>query len=286
MVAATDDKAHFGPLTPTAVRDLARRHGIRPSRSLGQNFVIDPNTVRRIVRLAEVHSDEYVVEVGAGLGTLTLGLADVAKHVLAIEIDRRLIPALAEVVGEAVNVEVVEADAMGLDFSGLLKGHPHRFISNLPYNIATPLVAGLLESTPEITDFTIMVQREVGERLAAKPGSKTYGSVSVLVAYHCETRVLGRVPSTVFWPRPKVESVLVGLRRRPSPVDVEYEQLMKVVRASFAQRRKTARNSIAAILDLPAADVAAALAEAEVEPDSRAESLSLQEFARIAKALR
>ncbi len=274
------------PLTPTAVRDLARRHGIRPSKSLGQNFVIDPNTVRRIVRLAEVQTGDRVVEVGAGLGTLTLGLADVAKHVLAIEIDRRLILALKEVVRETVNVEVLQGDAMELNFSGLLQGRPHRFISNLPYNIATPLVAGLLESTPAITDFTIMVQREVGERLAAKPGSKTYGAVSVLVAYHCESQVLGRIPSTVFWPRPKVESVLIGLRRRSSLLDVTSEQLMKVVRASFAQRRKTARNSIAAILDLPAADVAAALAEADVEPDSRAESLSLQEFARIAKALR
>lgn len=237
------------------------------------------------MRLAEVQADDFVVEVGAGLGTLTLGLADVAKHVVAIEIDRRLIPALAEVVDEAVNVEVVQGDAMNLDFGSLLKGSPHRFVSNLPYNIATPLVADLLESTPEITDFTIMVQREVGERLAAKPGSKTYGAVSVLVAYHCETRILGRVPSTVFWPRPKVESVLVNLSRRPPTVDVDYDQLMRVVRASFAQRRKTVRNCIAAILDLPVADVTVALTESEVDPDSRAESLGLQEFARIAKAL-
>jgi 16S rRNA (adenine1518-N6/adenine1519-N6)-dimethyltransferase len=237
------------------------------------------------VRLAEVHPGDYVIEVGAGLGTLTLELANAAKRVLAIEVDHRLIPALTEVVGKAGNVEVVEANAMDLDFSALTQGRPHRFISNLPYNIATPLVAGLLESAPEIGDFAIMLQREVGDRLVAKPGSKTYGAVSVLVAYHCETRILGNVPATVFWPRPKVASVLVGLRRRLPPVDIEYQQLMKVVRASFAQRRKTARNSIAAILGLPAAEVATALAEAEVDADARAESLSLAEFASIAKAL-
>ena len=272
-------------LTPSDIRDLARRYDIQPSKALGQNFVVDPNSIRRIVRLAEVAPTDRVVEVGAGLGTLTLALADSAASVVAIELDRKLIPALAEVLQGIDNVEVVVGDALALDYSGLLPARGGRMVSNLPYNIATPLVARLLQEVPGLEDMVIMVQREVGERLVATPGSKVYGAVSVLVAYHCDARMLGRVPPSVFWPVPKVESLLVRLTRRPAPVEVSWPALMRVVRAAFGQRRKTLRNSLAAGLDLPAAEVQAAVRRAGIEPDVRAETLSLEEFAKLANAL-
>ena len=273
-------------LTPTDIRELARRFGIRPSQALGQNFVIDPNTIRRVVKLAEVEAEDRVVEVGAGLGTLTLALSDRASSVTALELDRKLIPALMEVLAGRENVEVVVADAMAVDFQELTAGNPHRFISNLPYNIATPLLAKLLEQAPDITDWVVMVQREVGERLVAGPGSKEYGAVSVLVAYHCRARSLGKIPPTVFWPAPKVESLLVRLERRSPPVPITSSELMKVVRAAFGQRRKTVKNSLGGGLDSDASRIDDALRHAGVDPASRAESLGLEDFARIAEALR
>lgn len=272
-------------LTATQIRDLARRHGFRPSQSLGQNFVVDPNTIRRIVRLAELAPEDRVLEIGAGLGALTVALAEQAAAVLAVEIDRRLLPALGEVVGGLGNVAVVAGDAMALDYHQLLAGREHRLIANLPYNIATPLVAGLLEGVPELVDLVVMVQREAGERLIARPGSKVYGAVSVRVAYHCHTRLLGRVPPTVFWPVPAVESVLVRLTRRPPPVEIASAPLMTVVQAAFGQRRKTIRNSLVSVLDRPAPVVEAALAEADIDPGVRAETLGLESFARLARAL-
>jgi len=273
-------------LTATQIRDLARRHGFRPSKSLGQNFVIDPNTIRRIVRLAGVAREDRVLEVGAGVGALTLALAERAGAVTAIEIDRRLLPALREVVGDLPNVEVVAGDAMSLDYPSLLGGLPHRMVSNLPYNIATPLLARMLADVPEIEELVVTVQREVGERLVAPPGSRTYGAISLLVAFHCEASLLGRVPATVFWPVPSVESVLVRLTRRPRPVDVEPAELMGVVHAAFSQRRKTVRNSLASTLGRPTGEVEAALASAGLDPGGRAETLGLEEFARLTEALR
>jgi 16S rRNA (adenine1518-N6/adenine1519-N6)-dimethyltransferase len=239
-----------------------------------------------VVRLAEVVADDKVIEVGAGFGTLTLGLAAAASSVIAIELDRRLIPALREVVEGCPNVSVVEADAMSMDYSSLARTSPHRFIANLPYNIATPLIATLLEGAPAITDFVVMIQREVGERLAARPGSKSYGGISVLVTYHCRTAILGKVPPTVFWPAPKVESLLIRLERRPPIVGVGSAELMPVVRAAFSQRRKTVRNSLVAGLGQQADRVEEALRQAGVPPSARAESLGLEEFALIVEALR
>jgi 16S rRNA (adenine1518-N6/adenine1519-N6)-dimethyltransferase len=273
-------------LTPSDVKSLARRYGIRPSQALGQNFVVDPNTIRRVVRLAEVAASDRVVEVGAGLGTLTLGLSAAASDVIAIELDRRLIPALREVLADRSNVRLVEGDAMSVDYPGLLGSNPHRFISNLPYNIATPLIATLLDQAPSISDFVVMVQREVGERLAARPGSKSYGGITVLVAYHCRATILGKVPPTVFWPAPKVESLLIRLERRAPEVKVESAELMPVVRAAFGQRRKTVRNALVAGLGQSAERVEEALRRAGVAPGARAESLSLEEFALIVEALR
>lgn len=266
--------------------ELVRRHGIRPSKKLGQNFLVDPNTVRKIIRLAEVGPNDRVLEIGAGLGHLTLALAEKAMSVIAVEFDRELLAALEETLSGQTNVSLVQADAMKLDYASLLRKRAHRMISNLPYNLATPLVARLLESVPQIEDFVIMVQREVGERLVSPPGSKTYGGISVVVRYFAEGKVLGRVPSTVFWPRPKVESVIVRLVRHPAPVEVGFARLEPVIRASFGQRRKTIRNSLAGGLSLPLSDVEKALEAAGIDPRSRAETLSLEDFARIAELVR
>lgn len=273
-------------LSPSDVREIARRYGIVPSKALGQNFVIDQNTIRRIVRLAEVAPGDRVVEVGAGIGTLTLALAEAAGQVTAVELDRKLIPALEEVLQGAPNVQVVVGDAMELDFAPLVAGGGWRMVANLPYNIATPLVATLLQERPEIEDFVIMVQREAGERFVAPPGSRTYGAVSLLVAYHTQARVLGKVPASVFWPVPAVESLLVRLTRRPQPVEISSDELMRVVRAAFGQRRKTIRNTLASGLGLEVGEVEAALARAGVDPGVRAESLGLEEFAGLVRALR
>ncbi len=273
-------------LSPADIGDLARRYGIVPSKALGQNFVIDQNTIRRIVRLSELDPSDRVIEVGAGVGTLTLGLAEAVEHVTAIELDRKLIPALEEVLESTGNVSIVQGDAMDLDFAPLVAGGPHRLVANLPYNIATPLIADLLQQRPEIYDFVVMVQREAGERFVAGPGSKAYGAVSLLVAYHCESKLLGKVPASVFWPVPKVESLLVRLTRRPAVVDVEGAELMRVVRAGFSQRRKTIRNTLASGLGMEVGEVEAALARAGVDPGARAESLGLEEFAGLVRVLR
>lgn len=229
---------------------------------------------------------DRIIEVGAGVGTLTLALADAAAHVTAIELDRRLIPALTEVLTGVDNVEVVVADAMKVDYSSMAAAGECRLVSNLPYNIATPLIATLLEQVPGVTDIVAMVQREAAERFVAPPGSKTYGAVSLLIAYHCEARLLGKVPASVFWPVPKVESLIVRLTRRPPPVEVGSEELMKIVRASFGQRRKTVRNSLGAVLEIPMVRVEQALVGAGIDPDARAESLGLQEFAALTRQMR
>lgn len=272
--------------------------GIHPSRALGQNFVADPNTVRRIARLAGVGPGDAVVEIGAGLGSLTLALAETGARVTAVELDRRLLPLLSERVaaagvaggggllaGRAV-VEVVAGDAMTLDWGALLGAGPGpgrwTLVANLPYNIATPLVADLLDGVPAITRMVVMVQREVAERLAAGPGDAAYGAVSVKVAYWATARLLGTVPASVFVPRPNVESALVGIDRRPQPaIDpglVPAERLFELVRAGFAQRRKTLRRALGDRVD-PGAWVLAG-----VDPGARAEQLGVGDWGRLAAA--
>ena len=268
-------------LSPRQVRDLLSTHGLTPSRALGQNFVADPNTVRRIARLAEVGPGDHVVEVGPGLGSLTLALAETGASVTAVEIDRHLVPVLREVVSP-VGVRVVEGDARRLDWSSLLSESPEWvLVANLPYNIATPLVLDLLEGVPQIRRMLVMVQREVGERLAAGVGDEGYGIPSVKVAWWATAEVVGRVPATVFVPQPRVESALVRLVRHdvaPAGVDVDRERLFRLVDAGFGQRRKMLRRSLAGLVD------ASAFAAADVRPEARAEELDLAAWSRLASA--
>ncbi len=265
------------------VLDLLARHELRPSRALGQNFVVDANTVRRVARLAGVGPGQRVVEVGAGLGSLTLALAETGAEVTAIEVDARLVAVLRSL-AEPAGVRVVEADAMTLDWTALLGSaagsEPWVLVANLPYNVATPLVARLLDDVPAITRMVVMVQREVGERLAAGVGDEGYGAVSVKIAYWATASVVGRVPSTVFVPRPKVESVLVSIERRASPaVDpglVAPERLFGLVRAGFGHRRKMLRRSLAGLVDQSAFE------RAGISPQARAEDLDVAAWGRLA----
>lgn len=261
------------------IRRLLDDHGLRPSRALGQNFVADPNTVRRIAFLAELAPGQQVIEIGAGLGSLTLALAETGAKVVAVEADRRLVEVLRPLVAP-LGVEVVHGDALTLDLPGLLGAGPWTLVANLPYNVAVPLVARVLDDVPAVSELLVMVQREVGERLAAGPGDRVYGAVSVKVAYYAEARVLSRVPASVFVPRPRVESVLVRIRRRPhvavDPAAVSADRLFAVVRAGFAQRRKMLRRALAGVLP------AEAFTEAEVDPRRRAEELSVEEWGRLA----
>ena len=280
-------------LSPRQVRALLDEHGLSPSRALGQNFVADPNTVRRIARLAEVGPGDRVVEIGPGLGSLTLALAETGAHVTAVEMDRHLLAPLRSVV-EPHGVRVVHGDAMRLDWDDLLAGAGDAavggdagagegdrrwvLVANLPYNIATPLVLDLLAKVPAIERMLVMVQREVAERLAARPGSKAYGIPSVKVAYRADAEVVGRVPPTVFIPPPRVESALVRLRRLPAPrVDAHPDRLFRLVEAGFGQRRKMLRRSLAGLVDTDG------FAHAAVRPEARAEELDLDAWARLAR---
>jgi 16S rRNA (adenine1518-N6/adenine1519-N6)-dimethyltransferase len=263
-------------LTRAQVTQLLARADRSPSRALGQNFVVDPNTVRRIARLAGVGAGDRVVEIGAGLGSLTLALAETGASVTAVEIDRHLLPLLRETV-EPAGVTVVEGDAMALDWGALLGVGPWALVANLPYNVATPLVADLLDDVPAVQRMLVMVQREVGERLAARAGDDAYGAVSVKVAYWATAKVVGLVPPTVFLPKPNVDSALVAIERRAEPAtDAPRERLFELVRAGFGQRRKMLRRSLAALV------TAEVFEAAGIRPEARAEELDVEAWGRLA----
>lgn len=280
------------PLTRSAIRDLLDEHDLGPSRALGQNFLCDPNMVDKIVRLAGVGDGDRVVEIGPGLGSLTLGLLEAGCRVLAIEIDRYLLPALRSVTAEYTNADsgdsagadgndaalrIVNADVRAVDWDHLLDGERWAVVANLPYNIATPLVLDLLAQRPDLGPWLVMVQREAGERLVAGPGSKTYGIPSVLASYWGTARLVGAVGADLFLPRPKVESVLVRIDRHSTPpVDVGFATLSTVVRTGFGQRRKMLRRSLAGLIDVEA------MTDAGVDPTARPEQLDLGAWARLA----
>ena len=274
-------------LSPTDVRGLLAAHDLRPSRALGQNFLADPNTARRIVKLAGVGPGDRVLEVGPGVGSLTVALAEAVSpggEVVALEIDRHLLPVLGEVVADLSQVRVVHGDALVVEYEALLRdARPWTMVSNLPYNVATPLMARLLDDVPRLQTLSVMVQKEVAERLAAPPGTPACGAISVKVAYHATASIVGVVPPTVFMPRPKVDSAIVRFERRADPpVEVpSAEGLFALARAGFGQRRKTLRQALRPLLE---ARVEAVLAAAEIAPMTRAETLSLDQWAALARA--
>jgi len=270
-------------LTAADVRRLAAGLGIRPTKHLGQNFVIDPNTVRRIVRTAGVGPEDVVVEVGPGLGSLTLGLLEQAARVVAVEIDPVLAGALQGTVAErlpdrADRLEVVVQDALRL--AELPGPPPTAFVANLPYNVAVPVLLRLLELLPSLRTGLVMVQSEVADRLAAGPGSRTYGVPSVKAAWYAQVRRAGAVGRTVFWPAPHVDSGLVAFsRREPPPGD--RAAVFAVVDAAFAQRRKTLRAALSGWAGSPD-EAERRLLAAGLDPSVRGEQLGVEAFARLA----
>lgn len=256
--------------------ELLEAHGLSPRRAFGQNFVADPNTVRRIARLAQVGPGDHVVEIGAGLGSLTLALAETGARVTAIEVDHGIAPVLRDVVRDLPDVGVIEGDARHVDWHQISGGHPLTVVANLPYNVATPLVADLLDTVPDIRRFVVMVQKEVAQRLAAAPGSADYGAVSVKVAYWATARLLGDVPPTVFVPRPKVTSAIIEIVRRDAPaVPCDRHLLFSLVRTAFGQRRKMLRRSLHGVV------TDEQFAVAGIEPTRRPEELSVHEWGRL-----
>jgi 16S rRNA (adenine1518-N6/adenine1519-N6)-dimethyltransferase len=260
------------------IRQLLDGGSLAPRRDLGQNFVADPNTVRRIAELARVGEGDRVVEIGAGLGSLTLALADTGADIVAIEVDRGVVPILREVVADRANVRVVEADAMHLDWNELLAGHDDWvLVANLPYNVATPLICDLLDDVPAISRMLVMVQREAADRFAAAPRTPAYGAVSVKAAYWGNAKVVGHVPASVFVPRPNVESALVEISRRDPPA-TDPATLFSLVRAGFGQRRKMLRRSLAGIITADAFEAAG------ISPTARPEELDVDAWCRLTDA--
>jgi 16S rRNA (adenine1518-N6/adenine1519-N6)-dimethyltransferase len=273
-------------LGPAEIRDLAGRLGVRPTKTLGQNFLHDGGTVRKIVRIAGLKPGERVVEVGPGLGSLTLGLVEAGASVVAIEIDRLLAGQIAETVRARfpdADFEVVLSDA--LDVTTLPGAPPTALVANLPYNVAVPVLLTMLERFDSLERVLVMVQAEVADRIAAVPGSKIYGIPSVKAAWYASARRAGTIGRNVFWPAPNVDSALVYLERREPPsTTASREQVFKVVDTAFAQRRKTLRAALSGLFGSGVA-AEAALRAAGVDPSARGETLVVEQFARIAEQL-
>lgn len=274
-------------LGPAEIRTLAEELDVTPTKKLGQNFVIDANTVRRIVKTADVQPGEKVVEVGPGLGSLTLGIIEAGASVTAVEIDHRLaarlpITCAAQGAPEG-SLTVVDADALRVTE---LPGEPGTLVANLPYNVSVPVLLHFMESFPYLRKGVVMVQAEVGHRLAAPPGSKVYGAPSAKAAWYGPWRVVGNISRQVFWPVPGVDSVLVGFTRDPEARGTEQEraQTFKIVDAAFQQRRKMLRQALAGVLGGTAAEAAAVLEAAGVAPTARGEELTIDAFLAIARA--
>jgi 16S rRNA (adenine1518-N6/adenine1519-N6)-dimethyltransferase len=257
------------------IRGLLEEHGLAARRDLGQNFVADANTVRRIAHLAGIGPGDHVIEIGAGLGSLTLALAETGARVTAIEVDRGLVAALRAITSGAPNVSVVEADAMQLDWRKVIGPDTGVLVANLPYNVATPLVADVLDGVPQVSRMLVMVQREVGERLVAQPGTPAYGAVSVKVAFWATARIVGFVPPSVFLPRPNVDSALVEIIRHDPP-EANPEAVFQLVRTAFGQRRKMLRRSLVGVV------TAEQFAAAGIDPTARPEQLDVAAWCRLA----
>ncbi|WP_300081397.1 16S rRNA (adenine(1518)-N(6)/adenine(1519)-N(6))-dimethyltransferase RsmA [Propioniciclava sp.] len=275
-------------LDPRTIRELAAELDLRPTKQRGQNFVHDPNTVRRIVAASGIGPDDVVLEIGPGLGSLTLGLLDVAQHVTVVEIEPSLAARLPRTVAERApaaseRLTVVESDALAVDT--LPDPQPTAVVANLPYNVSVPVILHVMERFATIARGLVMVQLEVADRLAAPPGSRTYGVPSAKLAWYASARRVGTVPPTVFWPVPNVDSGLVAVERRDPPAtSASRERVFAVVDAAFGQRRKMLRGALAGLFGSAAA-AALALDAAGVDPQARGEVLDIAAFARVAEQL-
>jgi len=277
-------------LSPSQVSSLLARYAIRPKRRLGQNFLIDRNILNKIVDAAQPAESRYVLEIGPGLGTATIALAEAAEKVVAVEADPRLIPVLQETLRDRNNVEIVQADFLKLDLGRFLDewfdGNRCVAVSNLPYYITSPIITRLIEHKDRFLRIVLMVQKEVAARLAAKPGLEDYGALTVLVQYHCRLEIIAQVSRNVFYPPPDVDSALILLEPLPEPSvkTVDEALFFRVVRAAFGKRRKTIWNALTAFRGeaWSRETVRSVLRAAGIDPRRRGETLSLEEFARVA----
>ena len=281
------------PADAAALRDLLARHGFHFSKSMGQNFLIDTHVLEKIISAAGITKNDCVLEIGPGIGTMTQYLAENAGHVVAVEIDRNLIPILKETLADYDNVTVINEDILRVDIKALAEeyngGKPIKVVANLPYYITTPIIMGLFESGVPIDNITVMVQKEVADRMKEGPGSKDYGALSLAVQYYAEPEIVANVPPNCFIPRPNVGSAVIRLtRHKEMPVEVKDPALMfKIIRASFNQRRKTLQNGLGNASELPYTkeQIAAAIAEMGLTPTIRGEALSLAQFAQLSDIL-
>lgn len=275
--------------SPKYVKEILDRFGFKFSKQLGQNFLIDGNIVRNIVEKANIGKEDYVLEIGPGIGTLTEELALNCKKVVAVEIDKSLLPILDETLAAYNNVEIVQGDILKVDLEKLidekLGGGPIKVVANLPYYVTTPIIAMLIERDLNIEAITVMIQKEVAERLVAKPGTKQYGTLTVFVNFYCNVETLLSVPRTVFMPKPKVDSAVVKLTLKKAIEPVDKKVFFKVVKAAFNQRRKTILNSLGSQLGVDKEIIKQLLEECNIPLRERAENLKMEDFIKISERL-
>lgn len=274
-----------------ATKEVVQKHNFKFSKSLGQNFLIDTNVIDRILEGARVKEGDYVIEVGPGIGTLTKEMGRSAEKVVAIEIDKTLIPILEETLEDFPNIEVINQDILKVNVQELVKeklnGGQVKLVANLPYYITTPIVMKFLEEDIPVTDIVVMVQKEVADRMNAKPNTKDYGALSVAVQYYCDTEIVAKAPRHMFMPQPNVDSTVIGLHVREEQIyHVDNEDIFfKTVKASFGQRRKTLLNSLGGLGFLSKDQIKEALKEANIDEKRRGETLSIEEFASLSNAV-
>ncbi len=272
--------------------EILRKYDFRIQKKYGQNFLVDPGVPEKIIRAAELTKDDFVLEIGPGIGTLTQYLAEAAGEVVSVEIDRLLIPILSETMRDYPNVTVVQGDILKVDLealtAGKTKGRPLKVVANLPYYITTPILLSLFEGSIPLESITVMVQKEIADRMQAGPGSKDYGALSLVVQYYSEVRIAAHVPPNCFLPRPTVESAVLSLKRRPVPpvACLDEALLFRVIRAAFNQRRKTLKNALAnAEAGFEKETVGRAIERLGWDESVRGEALTLSEFALLTDAL-
>lgn len=278
--------------TPSATKEIINKYSFAFQKKFGQNFLIDSNVLESIIRGAEITKDDFVLEIGPGIGTMTQYLCEAARQVVAVEIDKMLIPILEDTLSEYDNVEVINQDVLKVDIKSLVEeknnGKPIKVVANLPYYITTPIIMGLFESGVPIDSITIMVQKEVADRMQTGPGSKDYGALSLAVQYYATAKVILNVSATCFMPRPNVDSAVIKLTRHKEPtVNVADEKLMfKIIRASFNQRRKTLVNGLknSPELSFSKEQIVKAIEKIGKPETIRGEALTLEEFAELANA--
>lgn len=277
---------------PSTIADIKERYNFQLSKSLGQNFITDRSIIERIIEGSGAGENDLVIEIGPGIGVLTAEAAEAAAKVIAVEIDRKLIPILSETLAEYDNVSIINQDILKTDVNKIIEEEKAagsftgavRIIGNLPYYITTPIIMGLLESGVKADSITVMMQKEVADRIKASPGGKIYGAISAAVQYYCTVEQIAVVPKEVFVPRPKVDSAVLNLYvRKEKPVElIDEKMFFACIRSGFGQRRKTLLNSLTGMAGLSKEEIKDVLSAADIDPVRRAETLSMKEFAAIA----